>query len=274
MQDFLNHPAVQAGIAPFVLALVTAALLHRFRLGGLAVTAAFLTSAYFLVGFTFTPLSATRKIVLLSMAMPVAGLLVDFAFKPNRLGSIILAAAAAAAALWVFWPVLAQKDPMTAWTMGASALGSVAFMTGFAQWQLNDEPVRAGAAGLGLGIGLGATAILGASATYASFGIALGAGSGAFLILMMVTGKRAFAGATFTLPLTLNAGLVAGAAMILSRMPWHVVLVLALVPVAARVPVPRRAPIWLQAVICSLYALAMAAAAAAAAWQAAGTKAE
>jgi len=273
MQDFLAHPAVQAGIAPFVLALVTVALLRRLRLGGLAVTAAFLTAAYFLVGFTFTPLSATRKIVLLSMAVPFAGLLVDFAFKPNRLGSMILAAAAAAAALWVFWPALAQRDLATAWIMGASALGSVAFMTGFAQWQLNGDPVHAGAAGLGLGAGLAATAILGASATYSSFGVAICAGSGAFLLLMMVTGRTIFAGATYTLPLTLTAGLVSGGAMILSRTPWYIVLVLALVPVAARVPVPKRAPIWLQAVICSLYALAIAAVAAAAAWQAAGAKA-
>lgn len=273
MQEFLAHPAVQAGVAPFVVALVVASLLHRLRLGGLAITAAFLTTAYLLVGFTFTPLTATRKILLLAMAVPVVGLLIDFAFKPNRLGSVILATGAAAAALWVFWPVLAQKDPVNGWIMGASALGSVAFMAGFAQMWLSEEPVHAGAAGVALGIGLGTTGILGASATYSSFGIALAAGSGAFLLPMMIKGKESFAGTTFTLPLTVTAGLTAGAAMILARMPWYVVIVLALVPVAARLPAPKRAPVWLQATICSLYAFAAAAAATALAWQAAGGKA-
>ena len=41
MQALLNHPAVQAGLAPFVVALIVAELLLRMRLSGLAIIAGF-----------------------------------------------------------------------------------------------------------------------------------------------------------------------------------------------------------------------------------------
>ncbi|MGB7541700.1 MAG: hypothetical protein WBM28_06760, partial [Burkholderiales bacterium] len=181
MEDFFAHPAVQAGVAPFVVALVVVALLHRLRLGGLAVVAAFLTTYYLVAGFTFSPLTATRKIALLAIAAPVVGMLADFAFKPTRMGAVVLALAGAAGALWAFYPVLSHKAAAEAWLMGASALVSVAWAAGFSQAALSAQPVRAGAAGLALGLGVGIAAIFGASATYGSDAIALGAASGAFL---------------------------------------------------------------------------------------------
>src|SRR5256886_5322385 len=82
MQEMLANPAVQGGLAPFIAALTVAALLAPFRLGGLAVVAAFATAVYFIAGFTFEPLTATRKIILLGFAAPLAGLLHRFAFPP------------------------------------------------------------------------------------------------------------------------------------------------------------------------------------------------
>ena len=74
MQEMLANPAVQGGLAPFIAALTVAALLAPFRLGGLAVVAAFATAVYFIAGFTFEPLTATRKIILLGFAAPLAGI--------------------------------------------------------------------------------------------------------------------------------------------------------------------------------------------------------
>lgn len=267
MQELLGNPAVQGGVAPFVVALVAVLLLAPLRLGGLAVAAAFLTVMYFVSGLTFTPLTATRKILVLSIAAPAVGVLADFAFKPTRIGVAVLVVCAAAGALWAFWPVLARRPATEAWLLGASAVVSVAFIVGFAQAFLATDAVRAGSAGLALGFGAGVAAILGASNVYGLYGIALGAGAGAFLLPQMITGKKSHAGFTFTLSVTLTAGLVAAGAMILAKLPWFSLLVLALVPAGARLPVPERAPVWLQAVLLSLYGFMIAGAACALAWR-------
>ena len=270
MNDLLSNPAVQGGVAPFVAGLVATVLLGRFRLGGLAVAAAFAIAVYFIAGFGFTPLSATRKIILLGLAAPVAGIVVDFAFRPTRLGSYVLAIAGAAAAAWVFWPVLAQKDLERALLPGATAVLASAWVVGFSEQRLAGDSVRTAASGLALGLGTGIAAIFGAALTYGLYGVAVAAGSGAFLLVQMVTGKRSYAGATFTLSVTVVAILIASAAMILAQLPWYSVVVLALVPVAANLPVPAGAALWLQAVLASLYGFVVAGIACALAWHAGG----
>jgi hypothetical protein len=270
MQDLLANPAVQGGAAPFVAGLVAAVLLGRFRLGGLAVAAAFATAVYFIAGFGFTPLTATRKIILLGLAAPLAGIVVDFAFRPTRLGSYVLGAAGAAAAAWVFWPVLSQKDLARALLPGATAVLATAWVIAYSERRLAGDGVRAGAAGLALGIGTGIASIFGAALTYGLYGVAVAAGSGAFLLVQMVTGKRSYAGATFTLSVTAVAILIAAAAMILAELPWYSVVVLALVPLAANLPLPAGAAPWLQAVLSSLYGFVVAGIACALAWHAGG----
>lgn len=270
MQDLLANPAVQGGVAPFIAGLIAAVLLGRFRLSGLAAVAAFATAVYFIAGFGFTPLSATRKIVLLGFAAPLAGMIVDFAFRPTRLGSYVLAIAGAAAAAWVFWPVLAQKDLARGLPVGATAVLAAAWTIAYSERRLAGDGVRAGASGLALGVGTGVAAIFGAALTYGLYGIAVAAGSGAFLLTQMITGKRSYAGATFTLSVTVVAILIASAAMILAQLPWYSVVVLALVPVAANLPVPTGAAIWVQAVLSSLYGLVVSGIACALAWHAGG----
>lgn len=270
MSDLLSNPAVQGGVAPFVAGLIAVVLLGRFRLGGLAVAAAFATAVYFIAGFGFTPLSATRKIILLGLAAPVAGIVVDFAFRPTRLGSTLLAIAGAAAAAWVFWPVLVQKDAASALLPGATALLATAWVIGFSEQRLAGDSVRTAASGLALGLGTGVAAIFGAALTYGLYGVAVAAGSGAFLLVQMITRKRSYAGATFTLSVTVVAILIAAAAMILAQVPWYSVVVLALVPVAATLPAPAGAALWVQAVLSSLYGFVVAGIACALAWHAGG----
>ncbi len=242
MNELLSNPAVQAGAAPFVAALVVALALQPLRLGGLAVTAAFLVAMHLVSGIQF------------------------IAFKPTRLGALVLALLAAAGALWAFGPVLVQRPAAEAWLLGAAAAIALAFMVGFAQTFLAADAVRAGAAALALGLGTGVAAIFSASIAYASYGFALGAGAGAFLLPQMITGRKSFAGATFILPAMLTGGLVAVGTMVLAKLPWYALLVLAAVPLAVRLPGPDRAPVWLQAVIFSLYGFAVAAIACFLAW--------
>lgn len=270
MNDLLNHPVIQGGVAPFVAALIVAMVLGRVRFGGLAVLAGFCATVQLVSGFVFEPLSATRKIVALALAAPLIGILLDFAFKPTRLGTAILALAAAAATLWVFWPILQQKDLKIVLTLGGSSALFIAWLVGFSQSFLSEHPIRAGAAGLGLGLGVGISAVLGASALYGIYGVSLGATAGAFLLPQMLSGKKYEAGATFTLPLTLTGGLLAAATLILAQLPWYSLLALAFIPLAARLPAPEKSPLWVQAVTISACTLAVAAAAIALTWQSGG----
>ena len=270
MQEMLANPAVQGVLAPFIAALVVAALLAPLRLGGLAVVAAFATAVYFIAGFTFAPLTATRKIVLLGLAAPLAGIVIDFAFRPTRLEAWVLALGGAAAAAWIFWPVLAQKDPERALLLGGTAVLAAAWTVGFSHSRLAEDGVRAGAAGLALGVGAGGAAILGASLTYGLYAMAVAAGSGAFLLVQMIIGRKIHAGATFMLATALVTALLAAAAMILAQVPWYAVVAFALVPLAASLPVRAGAPVWLQAVLLSFFGLFMAGIACALAWHAGG----
>ncbi|MGQ0654239.1 MAG: hypothetical protein ACT4P4_18570 [Betaproteobacteria bacterium] len=258
MSEFLAHPAFQGGLAPFLAALVVALVLRPVRLAGLAIAVAFVLSVYLAVGLQLTPLTALRKILVLALAVPLVGVAADFAFKPTRLGVALLALGAGGAALWVFWPALANKPAAQAWLAGGTVVATAVVVVGFSLAALASDAVRAGAAALALGIGVGAAAIIGATLTYGIYGAALGAGAGAFLLPQMISGRKAWAGATFTLPAMLLAALVGGGAVVLAELPWYCLGVLALVPVAARLPAPARAPAWLQAVLFSLYGFAVA----------------
>src|SRR2546430_1930792 len=121
MREMLANPAVQGGLAPFIAALTVAALFAPFRLGGLAVVAAFATAVYFIAGFTFEPLTATRKIILLGFAAPLAGIVIDFAFRPTRFEAWALALAGGAAAAWVFLPIIPPEGPGRALLPGGTA---------------------------------------------------------------------------------------------------------------------------------------------------------
>jgi hypothetical protein len=266
MQELLTNPIIQSSAAPFVVGLVVAAILFPVRLAGLAAAAGFLAAVWLIGAFSLEPLTATRKIVVVAAVAPVLGVLADLAFKPTRTTAPILGALVGAASVWVIWSVLSQRPHPEAALLGAGVfvfvLATVALTV-----SLHDQAVRAGSAGLFLGLGSGAGAIIGASALLGQYGLALGAACGAFLLLAMILGRRVVAGATFTLTASVGAATIAAGAMVLARLPWTSLAVLALIPLAVRLPLPEKSPAWIQAIIASLYALAPAAGACALAWQ-------
>ena len=266
MQEFLDHPAVQGGIAPFVAGLLVAALFAPVRLAGLAAAAGFITTVYLVGGLTFVPLTATRKIVVVALAAVVVGLFVDLAYKPTRAAGPVLAVLFGAASLWVFWSVLAQK-PMNEMLMrGGGVALFVAWLVGFSH-ALRDRPVRAGASGLSLGLGVGIAAILAASASFGQYGMAVGAGCGGFLLVQMVRGRAIVAGTTLTLSAGATLALVAAGAMMLAELPWFALPALGLVPLAARIPLHASLPVWGEAILSSFLAGIPAAAACFLVWQ-------
>jgi hypothetical protein len=268
MEEFLSNPAVQGGVAPFVVGLVAVAILGKARLGGLAVVAGFAVCVHLASGLTFTPLTSLRKLVLLALVAPVVGIAVDFVLGTGRTLLAAIAAACGALTVWVFWSVLEQLPTAEALLVGGATAVFVAWVIG-STLALAGQPVRAGATALMLGLGAGISAILGASALLGLYGIAVGAGAGAFLLVQMLTGRRLAAGATFALSASVAAGLVAVAALVLAQLPWSALIALGLIPLAARLPASDRLPVWAQAFVVSAYGFAAALAAFVLTWRAA-----
>lgn len=269
MDDLLAHPAVQAAVAPLAVGLAVAALLLPLRLSGLAAAAGFLIAVYLIGNFSFSTLTATRKLVVLATAAPLLGVIADFAFKPTRVAGPVLGVLFGAAALWVFWSVLVQQPFAHGLRLGAGVVALVG-LTVAAAVPLQVDAVRAGAAGVGLGVGVGVGAVLGASALIGQYGIALGAASGGFLLLVMMLGRRVRAGASLALTVSVGAALLACAAVLLAQLPWTAAAALALVPLAVRLPLPDRSYLGIQAVIAVFYALVPAAGCLALVWTASG----
>lgn len=267
MEEFLGNPAVQGGVAPFVIGLIVAAILGRAKLGGLAVVAAFAVCVSLASGLTFTPLTAARKVVVLGLIAPVVGLAIDFVLRAGRTLTVAVALAFGTLTVWAFGSVLRQEPVPEALLLGGGVAVFVAWLVG-ATLDLAGQPMRAGAAALALGLGAGISAILAASALLGLYGLAVGAGGGAFLLVQMLTGRKLAAGATLTLSASVAAGLVAAAALVLAQLPWYALIALGAIPLAARLPVPDRLPIWVQAFIVSAYGLAAAVVASMLTWSA------
>ena len=266
MNTLLDHPAVQAGIAPFAVALIVAALLHRSRLLGLTIGAALVTVIALTIGFSFESLTSMRKMVLMGL---IASLLV-LPLELTAVGSgprvrWTLAIAAGLGGVWVVLRVLQQLEIGLALAAGlAAAVFMVALVaSGFA---VREDPVRCASAALLLGLGAGVLSLLGASVTLAQVGIAIGAGAGAVLLVQMVTGRRAPVGWTLILPATVVVGLLGLLSVFTGELRWYYLLPLPAVPWAARLVPARQRAVWLSAIATSLAALVPIALAVALAW--------
>jgi hypothetical protein len=265
MTELLNHPAIQSSLVPFATALIVAAVFFKIRLGGLSAAAGFLATVIVVGNFAFEPLTASRKIVLVGAAAPLFGAFADLVFRTPRSAVAALGILFPASAIWVFWSILSQKGMQEALLLGAGIVVLMAWLVAFTV-ALHDDPVRAGAAGVSLGLGSGITAVIGASALLGQYGMALGAASGAFVLMVMVLGRKVAAGATLTLTASVVAGLVCIGGMLLAQVPWTAAVAIMMVPVLVRIPLPERAPVWLQCMVATAYGLFMAGIACALAW--------
>jgi hypothetical protein len=267
MEAWLQHPALQSAVVPLVVALVVALALERPRLSGLAVLAGALACVQLTIGLDLFPLNATRRIVALAAAAAVLGLLLDLLPSLGPSPRWLLATAAAFAPVWVLFTALSHRELHTALALGAGlALFCAVLAWGFDR--LASRPLRAGCATLGTGLAAGASALLGASASLGQIGLAVGAAAGGYLLVQMVRGRRLPCGRVLTLPAALLTGLVATAAVVLAKLPWFALPVLALTPLAAALPFGDRLPPWLQAVVHGAIAVSVGLAAVAIAWYA------
>jgi len=268
VNEFLEHPAVQGGVAPFVVALVVAVLLARTRYAWLAVVAGYVTAVAMSTGVSLSPLTATRKVLLLTLAVAVVGIVLDLVGPRARSVAAVLAAIAGAAALWAFWSVLGQREGAALWTGAVSVALFAAAMAALVM-SLRNDPLRVAAATLGLGLATGVAAVISASIGFLLAGTAVAAAAGALLLVAVVTSRPVTAGFLGTLTVGTMIALFAEGASLLAQMPWYATLSLLLVPIAVRLPVNERWGTFKRAFVLALYALAAASVPIAAAWYAA-----
>jgi hypothetical protein len=268
VSELFEHPAVQGGVAPFVVALVVAVLLGRTRYAWLAIVAGYLTAVAMSTGIALSPLTASRKILLLAVAVAVIGIVLDTLGPKARTLGVVLAVVAGIAAIWAFWTVLAQREGSALWT-GAIAVGVFAAVMAIALMSLRGDPLRVGAATLGLGIATGVSAVLSASIGFLLAGMAVAAAAGALLLVAVVTSRPATTGFLGTLTIGTMIALFAEGASLLAQMPWYSAVALLVVPLAVRLPVREDWGTFLRAFVLAVYALAAASVPIAAAWYAA-----
>jgi hypothetical protein len=268
LQELLNHPAVQAGLAPFLVALITAELFQRIKLSGLAVIAGFAVTVYLASDFTIEPLTAARKIVLLGLVSALLGLLLTL--LQLRWFSWLLPILGGAAAIWTVQRVLQQQAPQIALLWGAGCAVYVAILVWGMDKLLDKEPLRAASAATSLGIGTGGAALVGASALLGQFGLALGSAAAAHLLIQMISNQPLPTGRTFTLPLAIIAGLTGCVAVLSAQLPWYALPILAAIPLVAwLVPLPKMS-VRIQSLLLTILTFAFVGGAIYVTWRVAG----
>lgn len=251
MHALFAHPAVQAGLIPFVVALASAELFQRLRLSGLAIIAGFAATVYFASDFGLAPLTETRKIVWIGIA--ASALALPLTLLTWTHWRVLLTASAAIATVWTFWALLQRQELIDALRWGAGCALYVAWLV-FWFDALRDKPVAAASAGLGLGAGTGLASLFAAASLSGRFALALGAASAAYLLIQVITNSRLPCGRSFTLPLSLIAGLTACHAVLSAQQPWYSLMALGLIPIAALAPIPEKWTVKLQSLVLSLLA--------------------
>ncbi len=235
--ELLNHPAVQAGLAPFLAGLVAAELFQRIRLSGLAIIAGFAATVYLASDFNFEPLTASRKIVLSGLAGAFLALLLDI--LRTRWFGALLAVIGGATAIWTAQRILQQQEPPLVLQWGAACAAYVAILVWSMDKLLDQEPIRAPGAAVALGFGTGLAALVGASALLGQFGLALGSAAAAHFLIQLVTNQALTSGRLLTFTIALISGLTGCVAVLSARLPWYALIMLAAIPLAARLmPLP------------------------------------
>jgi hypothetical protein len=264
LHALITHPAIQAVLAPFLAALLTAELLQRMRLSGLAIIAGFAITVYLVSGFAYAPLTGTRKIIWLCIA---SGLLaIPLSLLSWSLWRPLLTVLGAAAAVWVAQRTLLQQPTAVAlqWATGCALYaGWIVFWMD----ELQDAPVRAGSAGMALGLGTGAAIMIAGSSVLGKYDLAIGSAAAAYLFIMFASNSHLSCGRSFTLPIALISALSACLVVLTGKLPWYALAVLAVIPLAAKLPVSDKSPVWVQATLLSAATLACALGAAYLSWR-------
>ena len=277
MQDLLAHPAIQAAIAPFVAALVVALLCWRMGevAAGLAIISGFILTVVLTTGLALQPLTSTRKIILVSLCLPL--LLPLIAFVRDKLsltsqrwgvfiGLIVPTALLVAAISWVVWPVFSRQEIAEAWPMLARVMVYVAAIglafLAMTRLKSSEKAVAQGASVFALGLGTAVTSMIAASALYAQLAFSIVAAVGCLLLISLfktpsseVKNGVGYLGSFGLFAAVVPLALIGAAATVYAKLPGWGLLCLAVVPLFAVWPTVKISQPWLRLVATSLLAL-------------------
>ena len=273
MEQFLDRPEFQSAVIPFGSALLIYAGLRKITAVAwiCAVFAGFLISVGLINGITITPLTGTRKIILLVLGSLLLAALAPLLIRKIKLQRAVGPILTILALLWVFWKVVARMEfsGMLLFVVGGLAL-TLWLAWAFERSARNDA--RQLGAGLALLFGTGLSATAGASALLGQLALAMAAATGGMLLAWVLIGRAAKSGdskdSIRTLPYVLAATLFGLAAVVFARLPWYALIPLASIPLAVSLVPVKPDSRFLAALLYSLPGLIIASATAFWVWQA------
>lgn len=277
MEEILAHPAVQAAVAPFVVAMSIALLFRRFGLitMGLAIIAGVFTTVMLTTGLSLQSLDSNQKIILSSLCLPFVVLLMEVVRVrlpvTNEYLKKVMAIAVPAILLvlvanWVIWPVFLRQETVDAWLMSGTVslyVGVVgALLLTMAKSKGAEKSPAQGAGMLVLGVGTSITCMIAASAFYAQLAASVSASVGALLLIGLFSKSSVGNNVGYLGPFGLFAAatplLLIGAAATVYAQPslsgW-VLLCLASIPLIAGLRVINIQRSWLRLICTCLLAL-------------------
>ena len=271
MEQRLSRPEIQSAVVPFLIALVIYLGLKKVTATAWmwALLAAFLASAALINGLTLTPLTGTRKIILLVIASFFAASLLPWVMPSRNLQRRFTTIVCQIALLWVFWAVVTRMDSAA---MVLFLVGSISLVL-VLEWlfaSLAEQPAQLHGAGLSLLLGVGLSATAAASALLGQLALALAAASGGALLGWVLIGSargRTANQPIAVLPYVMAPALLGVAAVIFARLPWYALIPLTLIPFAVSLVPQKIESRFLRALLTSLPGLVIAIAVAAYIWQ-------
>jgi len=273
MEQFLDRPEFQSAVIPFFVAMLLYSGLKKLTATAWiwALFAAFLISASLINGVTITPLTGTRKIILLVLAALILAGLAPYLIRQVKLQRAVAPILVILGLLWVFGKVVTRMDLTGIVLFLAGGVGLVLWLL-WAFDRIANDDARLHAAGFSLLFGTGLSATAAASALLGQLALSLAAASGGVLLAWVLRGGAAssgrVSGSVSILPYVLSAALIGLAAVIFARLPWYALIPLAAIPLATSlVPVKPDAR-FLKALVNSLPGLTIALAVSFWVWQA------
>jgi hypothetical protein len=234
-----------------------------------ALLAAFLASAALINGLIVTPLTGTRKIILLVTASFIAAALLHWVLRSDNLQRRFTTIISQVALLWVFWAVVGRMDSaaMVLFLVGTISLVLVSehlFV------RVIDKPAQLHGAGFSLLLGVGLSATAAASALLGQLALALAAASGGALLGWVLSGnasKQQTRQSVAVLPYVMAPALLGVAAVIFARLPWYALIPLTAIPLVVGLVPQKSESRFVNALLASLPGLVIALGVAFYVWQ-------
>lgn len=187
MTDLFANPAIQSGAVPFLIALVTAAVLGfsatiSTRFAGLAVLAGFLAANALIFGLPpLPPKSSGQKIAYIALMAGLTGLLLDAVRAHSGRRALVGWIVSTLAIGWLGWRKLMADPSPEHLSMGLLLIGAIIVLA--ATERRSDDPADKTVPLLIVSIAVAVIAFFGASASIAQNAGALAASLGGVLIL-------------------------------------------------------------------------------------------